>query len=68
MSGEKYLFDIRYRMLAPHELAAAQGFPSSYIFQGTKGEIVKQIGNAVPVGTAMRLSLAAIMQDLRGAA
>jgi DNA (cytosine-5)-methyltransferase 1 len=68
MGGEKYLFDIRYRMLAPHELAAAQGFPSSYIFQGTKGEIVKQIGNAVPVGTAMRLSLVAIMQDLRKAA
>jgi DNA (cytosine-5)-methyltransferase 1 len=68
MGGEKYLFDIRYRMLAPHELAAAQGFPSSYIFQGTKGEIVKQIGNAVPVGTARRLSLAAIMQDLREAA
>jgi DNA (cytosine-5)-methyltransferase 1 len=65
MGGEQYLFDIRYRMLSPHELAAAQGFPYSYVFHGTKGEIVKQIGNAVPVGTAMRLSLAAITQYLK---
>jgi DNA (cytosine-5)-methyltransferase 1 len=68
MGGENYFFDIRYRMLAPHELAAAQGFPPDYLFQGNKGEIVKQIGNAVPVGTATRLTLAAIMQDLRDAA
>jgi DNA (cytosine-5)-methyltransferase 1 len=40
--------DIRLRMLQPHELAAAQSFPMDYQFAGNKGEIVKQIGNAVP--------------------
>ena len=38
---------IGFRMLKPHELAAAQSFPRSYIFKGNRGEIVKQIGNAV---------------------
>ena len=36
------------RMLQPKELAAATGFPSDYRFTGTKSEVVKQIGNAVP--------------------
>lgn len=47
--------DIRFRMLAPHELAAAQGFPSDYEFTGTRTQVVKQIGNAVPVGIARAL-------------
>ncbi len=38
---------IGFRMLKPHELAAAQSFPQGYIFTGNRGEIVKQIGNAV---------------------
>ena len=38
---------IGFRMLQPHELAAAQSFPNWYRFTGTKTEIVKQIGNAV---------------------
>ena len=36
-----------FRMLQPHELAAAQSFPKDYKFTGTKTEVVKQIGNAV---------------------
>lgn len=47
--------DIRLRMLQPHELAAAQSFPGEYEFAGNKGEIVKQIGNAVPRRTARAL-------------
>lgn len=47
--------DIRLRMLQPHELAAAQSFPIDYQFAGNKGEIVKQIGNAVPRRTARAL-------------
>jgi DNA (cytosine-5)-methyltransferase 1 len=47
--GEGYALDIRFRMLQPHELAAAQGFPGDYKFCGTKTDITKQIGNAVPV-------------------
>lgn len=51
----QYGLDIRYRMLQPHELAAAQGFPKDYKFTGNKGEQVKQIGNAVPGKTAKAL-------------
>jgi DNA (cytosine-5)-methyltransferase 1 len=47
-------------MLQPNELAAAQGFPSGYDFAGTKGDKVKQIGNAVPVGLAKALALEAL--------
>jgi len=41
--------DLRYRMLQPRELAAAQGFPDGYDFAANKTETTKQIGNAVPV-------------------
>jgi DNA (cytosine-5)-methyltransferase 1 len=43
--GEGY--DILFRMLEPHELAAAMSL-DDYEFAGTKTEKVKQIGNAVP--------------------
>lgn len=46
--------DIRFRMLQPHELAAAMGF-ESYDFTGTKTDVVKQIGNAVPVNLSAAL-------------
>lgn len=39
--------DIRFRMLQPHELAAAMGFPSDYQFAGGRADQVKQAGNAV---------------------
>ncbi len=44
--------DILFRMLQPHELAAAMSFPKNYQFTGNRGEQVKQIGNAVPVKLA----------------
>jgi DNA (cytosine-5)-methyltransferase 1 len=50
-----YVLDIRFRMLQPHELAAAMGFPSTYKWQGTKTETVKMIGNAVSVDIARAL-------------
>lgn len=46
---------IGFRMLQPKELAAAQGFPTTYKFTGTKTEQVRQIGNAVPCGFARAL-------------
>jgi DNA (cytosine-5)-methyltransferase 1 len=58
-------YDILFRMLEPHELAAAMGFndeESKYEFAGTKTDQIKQIGNAVPVGTATAL-VGAIMAD-----
>jgi len=47
--------DILLRMLQPHELALAQSFPRRYRFAGTKGDVVRQIGNAVPRRTAKAL-------------
>ena len=44
--------DIRFRMLHPHELAAAMSFPAEYQFTGNRTEQVKHIGNAVPVELA----------------
>lgn len=53
-------WDIRFRMLQPHELAAAMGFPADYRFAGNRGDQVRQIGNAVPVGTAKALCMAVL--------
>lgn len=61
---EPVRLDIRFRMLAPHELAAAQGFPRDYQFRGNRTQVVRQVGNAVPVNTASALCGAI----LRGAA
>lgn len=58
-AGGAYL-DIRFRMLQPHELAAAMGFPAGYYFHGNREQKVKQIGNAVQVDQAEALCLAAI--------
>lgn len=52
-----------FRMLKPHELAAAQSFPRDYIFTGNRGEVVKQIGNAVCPKIAEALT-AGYMQEL----
>jgi DNA (cytosine-5)-methyltransferase 1 len=62
VDGQRYLLDIRFRMLQPKELAAAQGFPADYHFTGTKTEQVKQIGNAVPTNLARALVRAALSQ------
>jgi DNA (cytosine-5)-methyltransferase 1 len=52
--------DILFRMLEPHELALAQGFPKSYIFLGTREERVRQIGNAWEGETATAICRAAL--------
>lgn len=58
-------YDILFRMLEPHELAAAMGFTSedqAYEFAGTKTDKIKQIGNAVSVAK-MKACVGAIMAD-----
>lgn len=55
LDGKVYKLDILFRMLQPRELARAMSFPDDYQFQGTREEVVKQIGNAVPVRTAKAL-------------
>jgi DNA (cytosine-5)-methyltransferase 1 len=52
------VLDIRFRMLQPHELAAAMSFPAGYEFTGNREAKVKQIGNAVPLKTARALCTA----------
>jgi DNA (cytosine-5)-methyltransferase 1 len=49
------IIDIGFRMLEPHELAAAQGFPPGYQIFGTKADQVKQIGNSVHTAVARAL-------------
>lgn len=63
IKGERYLLDIRFRMLQPHELSLAQGFPRGYKFTGNKTEQVKQIGNAVPRRLARALVAATVSQN-----
>ena len=62
IADKSYVLDIRFRMLQPHELAAAQGFRPGYQLTGTKTEQVKQIGNAVPRNLARAVVLAALSQ------
>jgi DNA (cytosine-5)-methyltransferase 1 len=63
IDGQQYQLDIRFRMLQPHELALAQGFPKGYQFTGTKTDQVKQIGNAVPRRLARALVAAVLSQN-----
>jgi DNA (cytosine-5)-methyltransferase 1 len=63
VNGNHYELDIHFRMLQPHELAAAQGFRRDYKFTGNKTEQVKQIGNAVPRNLARALVLAVLSQQ-----
>lgn len=59
---EGLALDIRFRMLQPHELARAMGFPTDYKITGNRAEQVKQIGNAVEVHQARALASAAFAE------
>ena len=59
---QRYGMDILYRMLDPRELAAAMSFPPTYQWSGTKADVVRQIGNAVPVLMAEALLTSLIKQ------
>lgn len=47
-SSNKCIHPYQDRALTPREGARIQGFPDTFNFSGTKTQIVKQIGNAVP--------------------
>jgi DNA (cytosine-5)-methyltransferase 1 len=58
IDGALYVLDIRFRMLDNSELSRAMGFTDNeynYEFVGSKEEVTKQIGNAVPVNLAAAL-------------
>jgi DNA (cytosine-5)-methyltransferase 1 len=44
----RYLHPRANRVISHREAARLQSFPDSYVFEGTKIEIARQIGNAVP--------------------
>lgn len=45
----RYLHPVHHRAISPHEGARIQGFRDDYLFVGPITQIVKQIGNAVPI-------------------
>jgi DNA (cytosine-5)-methyltransferase 1 len=48
IDGADYVVaDIGLRMLEPRELARAQGFPDSYVLEGSKAQQIARIGNSV---------------------
>lgn len=47
-SSNKCIHPEQDRALTPREGARLQGFPDAFKFRGTRSQIVKQIGNAVP--------------------
>jgi DNA (cytosine-5)-methyltransferase 1 len=48
----RYLHPVADRAITHHEAARLQGFPDDYFWYGSKAEIGRQIGNAVPIRLA----------------
>ena len=59
------LADIGLRMLQPRELARAQGFPDSYVLEGTKTEQIARVGNSVCPQVAAAIVRANVSQEAR---
>lgn len=62
------VLDIHFRMLQPHELAAAHSFPADYKFAGGREDKVKQVGNSWPVRLSAALCTAILTGETGGAA
>lgn len=58
--------EVYFRMLTPAELANAMGFGQSYIFNGNRGDAVRQIGNAVAVNMAKALCSTLLTGEEKG--
>lgn len=52
----KFVHPTEHRYITPREAACLQDFPIDYEFQGSLGEVHKQIGNAVPVKLATAIA------------
>ncbi|MEU6326445.1 DNA cytosine methyltransferase [Streptomyces sp. NPDC047049] len=61
----RYLHPTEHRPITYYEAALIQGFPEDFKWHGTKIEIARQIGNAVPIGLAKELARV-VYQALRG--
>lgn len=62
-SRGEYVHPFRNRSITAREAARIQGFPDTFVFSGTRSEVRKQIGNAVPplLGYAIGESLRGVM-------
>ena len=54
----RYLHPVEHRPITHREAARIQGFPDDFVFVGSKIEVAKQIGNAVPVDMARAIARA----------
>jgi DNA (cytosine-5)-methyltransferase 1 len=52
----RYLHPYLDRPITHYEAALIQGFPDTYQWYGTKTDIARQIGNAIPIGLARALA------------
>lgn len=52
----RYLHPEAHRAITHHEAARIQGFPDDFLWCGSKVQIAKQIGNAVPVPLARAMA------------
>jgi DNA (cytosine-5)-methyltransferase 1 len=57
--------DVLFRMLEPHEIAAAMAFTARYVVLGTKREKVRQLGNAV-TPPAAEILISALVEAITG--
>jgi DNA (cytosine-5)-methyltransferase 1 len=57
----RYLHPSEHRPITHREAARLMGFPDDFVFKGSKTEIAKQIGNAVPPDLAG--AVAAVIKD-----
>jgi DNA (cytosine-5)-methyltransferase 1 len=57
--------DVWFRMLEPHEIAAAMAFLPGYVVLGSKRERVRQLGNAVTPPVA-EILIAALVEAITG--
>ncbi|SFR81579.1 DNA cytosine methyltransferase [Sphingomonas jatrophae] len=58
----RYLHPEQHRPITHREAARLMGFPDDFVFVGSKTEIAKQIGNAVP--PALASAIAQVVRDL----
>lgn len=61
----RYIHPEKDRVITHREAAILQGFPPGYLWAGTRGQIARQIGNAVPLelGAAMGRAIIAAQRD-----
>ena len=64
-SSGKFTHPYLHRAITVREAARIQSFPDKFIFTGTKGSQMKQVGNAVPPLLAKAIATV-IMDDVKG--